>query len=68
MFMRRVGSVTLKAREPGLAKVLGGIALEGGVFVKSITIREASGDLTEIVFSAIQTGDGAMTADEAALF
>ena len=60
--------VTLKAREPGLAKVLGGIALEGGVFVKGITIREASGDLTEIVFSAIQTGAGAMTADEAALF
>ena len=61
-------SVTLKAREPGLAKVLGGIALEGGVFVKGITISEASGDLTKIVFSAIQTGEGAMSADEAALF
>jgi outer membrane lipoprotein carrier protein LolA len=61
-------SVTLKAREPGLAKAIGGIALEGGGFVKSITISEANGDLTHIVFSAIQTGDGAMTADEAALF
>jgi hypothetical protein len=61
-------SVTLKAREPGLAKVLERIALEGGLFVKSITISEASGDLTKIVFSAIQTGEGAMTADEAALF
>ena len=60
--------VTLKAREPGLAKVLERIALEGGVFVKGITISEASGDLTKIVFSAIQTGEGAMTADEAALF
>jgi hypothetical protein len=60
--------VTLKAREPGLAKVLERIALEGGVFVKGIMISEASGDLTKIVFSAIQTGEGAMTADEAALF
>ena len=60
--------VTLKARDPGLAKVLERIALEGGVFVKGITISEASGDLTKIVFSAIQTGEGAMTADEAALF
>jgi len=60
--------VTLKAREPGLAKALGGIALEGGVYVKNITISEAGGDLTKIVFSAIQTGEGAMTADEAALF
>jgi hypothetical protein len=61
-------SVTLKAREAGLAKAIGGIALEGSEFVKSIAISEASGDLTKIVFSAIQTGDGAMTADEAALF
>ena len=60
--------MTLKARDPGLAKVLERIALEGGVFVKGITISEASGDLTKIVFSAIQTGEGAMTADEAALF
>jgi len=60
--------VTLTAREAGLAKVLERIALEGGVFVKGITIRETSGDLTKIVFSAIQTGEGAMTADEAALF
>jgi outer membrane lipoprotein carrier protein LolA len=64
----RSWSVALKAREPGLAKAIGGIALEGGVFVKSITISEANGDITKIVFSAIQTGDGAMTADEAAMF
>ena len=61
-------SVTLKARQPDLAKAIGGIALEGGVFVKGITISEANGDLTKIEFSAIQTGDGAMTAQEAALF
>ena len=60
-------SVTLKAREPGLAKAIGSIALDGGVYVKNIVISEASGDRTDIVFSAIQTGDGAMSADEAAL-
>jgi hypothetical protein len=61
-------SVTLKARDPGLAKAIGSIALNGGVYVKNIVISEASGDRTQIVFSVIQTGDGAMTADEAALF
>lgn len=60
--------VTLKAREPALAKAIGGIALEGGVHVKNVTLREANGDITKIVFSAIQTGEGAMSADEAALF
>jgi hypothetical protein len=61
-------SVTLKAREPGLAKAIGSIALDGGVYVKNIVISETGGDRTAIVFSAIQTGDGALTADEAALF
>ncbi len=61
-------SVTLKAREPALARVIGSIALDGGVYVKNVTIGEASGDRTSIVFSAIQTGDAAMSADEAALF
>jgi len=61
-------SVTLKAREPGLAKVFERIALEGGVLVNGITISEASGDITKILFSAIRTGEDAMTADEAALF
>ena len=61
-------SVTLKARDPGLAKAIGSIALDGGVYVKNIVISEVSGDRTQIVFSAIQTGDEAMSADEAALF
>ena len=61
-------SVTLKARDPGLAKAIGSIALDGGAYVKNIVISEVSGDRTQIVFSAIQTGAGAMTADEAALF
>ena len=61
-------SLQLKAREPGLSKAIGGIALDGDAHVKSITILEASGDRTTIVFSDIQTEDRAMSADEAALF
>jgi hypothetical protein len=61
-------SVKLRPRDPGLSKVISGIALDGGAYVKSIVISEASGDRTEIEFSAIQTGDGAMKPDEAALF
>lgn len=61
-------SVALKAREPALARAIGSIALEGDVYVKKVNISEASGDRTNIVFSAIETGDGAMSSDEAALF
>jgi hypothetical protein len=61
-------SVTLKAREPALAKAIGAIALEGGAYVQNVNISEAGGDHTHIVFSSIQTGEGAMSADEAALF
>ena len=60
--------VTLKARDPALARVISAVALEGGEHVKSITISETSGDRTSIVFSKIQVGDGAMSIDEAALF
>jgi len=60
--------VTLKARDPGLAKVIGSIALEGGAYVKRVQLQEANGDGTQIVFTAIQTGESAMSADEAALF
>jgi hypothetical protein len=61
-------SVTLKAREPALAKVIGNIALQGDAYVKNVAISEASGDRTNIIFSALETGDAAMTVDEAALF
>ncbi|PRC95150.1 outer membrane lipoprotein carrier protein LolA [Solimicrobium silvestre] len=60
--------VALKAREPALAKAIGAISLDGGAYVKTININEASGDHTTIVFSAIQTGDTAMQPEEAALF
>jgi hypothetical protein len=61
-------SVKLKARDAGVAKVIGTIALDGGAYVRNIAIAEASGDRTQIVFSAIQTGEQAMTSEEAALF
>lgn len=60
--------VVLKARQPALAKAIGAIALEGGAFVKTIHIDEASGDHTTIVFSDLKTGAGAIPDDEAALF
>jgi Outer membrane lipoprotein carrier protein LolA-like len=60
--------VTLKPHEPALAKAISSIALDGGAYVKNITISEASGDRSSIVFSEIQTGDAAMSVDEAALF
>lgn len=60
--------VALKAREPGLAQAVGSIRLDGAAYVKNIAISEASGDRTHIVFSAIQSGDAAITAEEAALF
>jgi hypothetical protein len=60
-------NVALKARQPALAKAIGAIALDGGAYVKNIQIVEASGDKTFIVFSEIKTGEGVMTAEEAAL-
>jgi hypothetical protein len=60
--------VTLKPHEPALAKAISIIALDGGAYVKNITINEANGDRSSIVFSEIQTGDAAMSVDEAALF
>ena len=60
--------VTLKPRTAALARAIGTITLDGAEYVKNIAIDESSGDRTSIVFSTIQTGDGAMTVDEAALF
>lgn len=61
-------SVKLKARAPALAKAIGAIDLAGGAYVRQVIITESSGDRTTISFTAIETGDAAMTADEAALF
>jgi hypothetical protein len=61
-------NVALKPREPGLAKILSGIQLEGGSHVKSIVLAEANGDRTSIVFTGMATGAGALSADEAKSF
>ena len=61
-------SAKLKARDPGVAKVIAAIALDGAAYVKNIAIDDANGDRTRIVFSAFQTGEQAMTSEEAALF
>jgi outer membrane lipoprotein-sorting protein len=61
-------AVALKARQPGLEKAIGTIKLEGGNYVRNIVMSQAGGDTTNIVFSAIQTGETALTKEEAALF
>jgi hypothetical protein len=61
-------NVALKARQAALEKAIGTIKLDGGAYVKNIVMSEAGGDKTSIVFSAIQTGESAMTKEEAALF
>jgi hypothetical protein len=60
--------VSLKAHQPALAKAIGVIALDGGAYVKNIHIDEASGDKTDIVFSDIKSGEGAIEPAEANLF
>jgi len=60
--------VALNAKQPGLAKAIGAISLDGGTYVQTIHMDEASGDHTTIVFSAIQTGDAALQPADAALF
>lgn len=59
--------VALKAREPALARAIGTIALDGGAYVKHISMQEASGDRTNIVFSGLQSGETAMLPEEVAL-
>jgi hypothetical protein len=61
-------AVSLKPRQAALEKAIGTIKLEGGAYVKTIVMSEGSGDRTTIVFSAIQSGEGALTREEAALF
>jgi hypothetical protein len=61
-------SVALKPRQAALEKAIGTIKLDGGAYVKTIVMSEGSGDRTTIVFSAIQSGESAMTKEEAALF
>jgi outer membrane lipoprotein-sorting protein len=59
--------VALKAKNPALARAIGAISLDGGAYVRSIHMVEQSGDRTDIVFSDIKTGPGAVLPEEAAL-
>lgn len=59
--------VSLKARSPALARAIGAISLDGGAYVRSIRMVEESGDRTDISFSDIKTGPGAVLPEEAAL-
>jgi outer membrane lipoprotein-sorting protein len=59
--------VALKAKSPALARAIGAISLDGGAYVRSIHMVEQSGDRTDIVFSDIKTGAGAVLPEEAAL-
>jgi hypothetical protein len=58
--------VTLKARNPALAKAIGTLTLDGGAYVRTIHMVEESGDRTDIVFSDIKAGPGAVLPEEAA--
>ncbi len=60
--------LALKPRQPGLAKLLSGVNLQGDRHVRRIVLDEANGDRTEIVFSDQRDTPPALTADEAARF
>ncbi len=65
---QRNWTAKLVPKEGGLKQVIGGIELRGGEFVRQITIREASGDQTDIAFSGIVTGPSALQPEEARQF
>lgn len=58
--------LALTPRQPGLAKLLSGVDLQGDRHVSRIVLGEANGDRTEIVFSDQRDTPPALTADEAA--
>jgi hypothetical protein len=60
-------NVSLKARSPALARAIGAISLDGDAYVRNIHMVEQGGDRTDIAFSDIKTGPGAVLPEEAAL-
>ena len=64
----REWTAKLVPKDGGMKHVIAGIELSGGTFVRQITIREASGDATEISFSSIATGAAALLPDESRQF
>jgi hypothetical protein len=65
---QREWSAKLVPKDAGMKHVIGGIELSGGTFVRQITIREASGDATEISFSGVATGAAALLPEESRQF
>lgn len=64
----REWSAKLSPKDGGMKHVIAGIELNGGAFVRQITIREVSGDATEISFSGVATGATALLPEEARQF
>lgn len=58
-------NATLVPHEGGMKRIIASIDLDGASVVREIAIHEASGDLTDIVFSAVATGASALLPDEA---
>jgi hypothetical protein len=58
----------LVPKDRGMKHVIAGIELTGSAFVRQITIHEASGDVTDIMFSAIVTGPAALRPEESRQF
>jgi hypothetical protein len=56
---------TLVPNDGGMKRIISSIDLAGGEFVRTITIREASGDATDIVFAGVATGRSALLPEEA---
>jgi hypothetical protein len=60
--------VQLSARDAGLRKAIDKVSVAGDQYVKNIQIEEGNGDKTQIVFSAILTGEAAAATREAAMY
>ena len=60
--------VDLKVRDSGLRHAIEEISLNGGAYVRNISIHEANGDKTQIVFSDIQTDNATKDLDEISFY
>jgi hypothetical protein len=58
----------LVPKDRGMKRVISAIELSGAAFVRQMTIHEASGDATDIVFSGIATGPAALRPEESRQF
>lgn len=58
----------LVPKEDGMRRVIRGIQLSGGEFIRHVTILEASGDRTDIAFTNIATGTTALRTEDIRAF